>query len=64
MKDIFVNGNRAVLSFVLHKSIFPNFVYNGIISYEKYTTSDYRNKYVDDDGSGVFPKQKVINRYN
>ena len=33
-------GHRAVLSFILHKSTFINFVHNGTIYYEKYITSD------------------------
>ena len=49
-------GHRAVLSFILHKSIFIHFVHNGIRFYDKYITSDEKNKYIDDDGSDVFPK--------
>ena len=29
-------GHRAVLSFILHKSIFPHFVHNGTRFYDKY----------------------------
>ena len=56
-------GHRAVLSFILQKSIFFHFVHHGIIFYDKYITSDDRNKYMDDDGSGIFP-QKVRKLYN
>ena len=51
-------GYRAVLYFILHKSIFLHFVHHGTIFYDKYITSDYRKKYIDDDGSGVFPITK------
>ena len=57
-------GHRAVLSFIVHKSIYLHFVHNGTIFYDKYITSDNRNKFVDDYGSGAFVKQKVRNRYN
>ena len=57
-------GHRAVLYFILHRSIFLQFVHQGTRFYDKYITSDDRKKYIDDDGSGVFPKQKVIKRYN
>ena len=56
-------GNRAVLSFILHKSIFIHFLHHGTRFYEKYITSDDRRKYMDDDGSGVYPKQKVRELY-
>ena len=45
-------------------SIFLYFVHHGARFYDKYITSDDRNKYIDDDGSGVFPKQKVRKLYN
>ena len=45
-------GHRAVLYFILHKSIFIHFVHNGTIFYDKYITSDDRKKYIDDDGRG------------
>ena len=32
--------------------------------YDKYITSDDGNKYIGDDGSGVFPKRRVRNKYN
>ena len=56
------NGHRAVLSFILQKSIFLHFVHHGTRFYDKYITSYDRKKYMDDDGSGVFPKQKVRKR--
>ena len=37
-------GHRAVLSFILHKSIFLHFVYHSTRFYEKYITSDDRKK--------------------
>ena len=55
-------GHRAVLSFILHKSIFLHFVHNGKIFYGKYISSDNKKKYIDDDGSGVFPKQFKISK--
>ena len=33
------NGHRALLLFILHKSIFPHFVHNGTIFYEKYIST-------------------------
>ena len=50
-------GHRAVLSFILHKSIFIHFVHHGTIFYDRYITSDGRKKYIDDDGGVVFPKK-------
>ena len=58
------NGHRAVLYFILLKSIFLHFVHNGTRFYDRYITSYDRMKYIDDDGSGVFPKQNFIKRYN
>ena len=52
-------GNRSVLLFILHKSIFLHFVHNGTIFYDKYITSDDRKKYIDDDGSGVFQNKSL-----
>ena len=57
-------GHRAVLSFILHKSIFLHFVHNGTRFYEKYISSKNMTKYIDDDGSGVSPKQQVRKKYN
>ena len=53
-----------MLLFILHKSIFIHFVHNGTIFYEKYIKSKHKTKYIDDDGSGVFPKQQVRKKYN
>ena len=50
-------GHRSVISFIRHKSIFLYFVHHGTRFYDKYITSDDRKKYIDDDGSGVFPKK-------
>ena len=47
---------RAVLSFFLGKSIFLHFAHNGTEFYVKYIQSDNRKKYIDDDGTGIFPK--------
>ena len=57
-------GHRAVLSFILHRSIFLHFVHNGTRFYDKYISSKNRIKYIDDDGSGVLPKQLVRKKYN
>ena len=57
-------GRRDVLSFILHESIFIHFVHNGTRFYDKYISSKNRLKYIDDDGSGVFPKLLVRNKYN
>ena len=52
-------GPRAVLSFILHKSIFIHFVHHSTRFYDKYITSDDKNKYIDDDGSCIFSKKKL-----
>ena len=39
-------GYRAVLSFILHKSIFLYFVHNGTIFYDKYMSSKHRKTYL------------------
>ena len=57
-------GLKAVLSFILHKSIFLHFVHNGTRSYDKYISSKNWLKYIDDDGSGVLPKLLVRKKYN
>ena len=57
-------GHRAVLYFILHRSIFIHFLHHGTIFYDRYIASDNKNKYINDDGSGVFPKQKVRKRCN
>ena len=54
-----MTGHRAVLYFILHKSIFIHFVHHGTRFYDKYITSDDRKKHMDDDGSGIFPKKKL-----
>ena len=51
------NGHRYVISLISHKSIFLHFVHHGTIFDDKYITSDDRKKYIDDDGSVVFPKK-------
>ena len=57
-------GYKSVISFIFRKSIFPHFVHHGTSFYDKYITSDDKKKYMDDDGSGIFPKQKVVKIYN
>ena len=52
---------RAVLSFTLNKSKFIHFLHHGIKCYDNDIKSDNRNKYIVDDGSGMFPKQMVRN---
>ena len=54
----------AVLSSFLHKSIYLQFVHHGTKLYDKYRKYDDRNKYINDDGSGIFPKLNVINLDN
>ena len=39
-------------------------MHNGTILYDKYISSKNRLRYIDDDGSGVLPKQLVRNKYN
>ena len=50
------NGHRAIISFILHKSIFLHFVHNGTKVYDKYISTKNRLNYFDDNGSGVLPK--------
>ena len=57
-------GQRAVLYFILQKSIFLHFVHHGTIFYYKCISSNDRKKYIHDDGSGIFSKQKVRKKYN
>ena len=57
-------GHRAVISFILHKSIFIHFVHHGTKFYEKYISTKNWLKYIDDDGSGVLPKILVRKWYN
>ena len=56
--------HRAVLSLIFHKSIFIHFLHNDKIFYGKYISSYNKKTYIYDDGSGVFPKQKVRKLYN
>ena len=58
-----LTGHRAVLLFILHKTIFLHFVYHGTKFYDRCIKSDNRKKFSDDDCSGVKQKQKVINNY-
>ena len=57
-------GHRAVLSFILHKSIFLHFVHNSKKVYDKYISTKNWLKNIDDDGSGVLPKILVRKWYN
>ena len=56
--------HRAILYFILHKSIFIQFVHYRTKFYDRYITSDDGNKYMDDYGSGISPKQKFRKLYN
>ena len=58
------NGTWVVLSFVLYKKIFLHFLHHGTNFYDKYINTDDRKQYIDDDGSGVFPKHKDRKLYN
>ena len=49
-------GHRAVILFILHKSIFLHFVQCGTKFYEKYMSSQNQLKHFDDNGSGLLPK--------
>ena len=55
---------RALLYFTLNKSTFLHFMRHGTKVYEKYINNDDRKKYIDDNGSGIFPKQNVRKLYN
>ena len=57
-------GHRAIISFILHRSIFLHFVHNGTNFYDKYISTKNWLKYIDDDGSGVLPKLLVRKKYN
>ena len=48
-EDSIWTGQRALISFILHKSIFLHFVHNGTKFYDKYISSENRKKYIDDD---------------
>ena len=56
-EDSLLTGNRAVLSFILQKSIFLHSLHHVTRFHDKYITSEDRKKYIDDDGSGVFTKK-------
>ena len=58
------NGPIAVLSFILHKSIFLHFVHHSTNVYDKYINNYDRRKYIDDYGSGIFPKNRGRKLYN
>ena len=57
-------GHRAVLYFILHKSILLHFVHHGTRFYDKYITSDDKKKYMDNYGIAVFTTKKVRKLYN
>ena len=50
-------GHRDFLSFILHKWIFLHLVHNGTRFYLKIKSSKHKENYINDDGSGVLPKQ-------
>ena len=60
--NIYLYLHRYIISFILHKSILLYFLHRGNKFYDRYIETDVRTKYIDDDGSGVRPKQK--NRKN
>ena len=49
---------------LFQKSIFLHFVRHGTSFYDKYITYDDKKKYIDDNGSRIFPKQNIRNIYN
>ena len=49
------NGYKAVIYFILHKSIFLHFVHHGTKFYGRYIKSADRKIFIDDDGIGIFP---------
>ena len=55
---------KSVLYFILCKSIFLHFVHHGTKCYDRYINYYDRNIYIDDDGSGVLPEQKLRKIYN
>ena len=57
------NVPRSVPSFILQKYIFLHFVHYGTKFCDKYINTDDR-KNIDDDGSGIFLKQKYRKFYN
>ena len=63
-KAIFGLVIELLYIFILHKSILIHFVNYGTRFYDKYITSDNRKKYLDNDRSDVFPKQKFRKLYN
>ena len=62
-KGYICTGTRAILYFILHKSIFLHYVHHGTKCYDKYINTD-DTKNIDDDESSVFPKQRDRNPYN
>ena len=58
------NVRRAVPSFILHISVFLNFVNNGTRFYKNIYVIKELYIYIDDDRSGVFPTQEVRKKYN
>ena len=60
----FWNGHRALIYFILHKSILLHFLHHGTNFYEKYIESSDRKICIDYYGSIIFPKKKVRNIQN
>ena len=54
-----LTGTRSVLYFPLHKSIFLHFLHHGTQIYDKYINTDDREKYINDDGSGIFQNKRL-----
>ena len=48
-------GQTAVISFTLTKQKILHLIIHGDCFYDRYINSGIRNKYLDDDGTGVKP---------
>ena len=57
-KDSIWTVHRAVLSFILHKSIFIHFVYNGSIFYDKYISSKNKKNILIMTGVEFYPNKR------
>ena len=45
--------SRAIIYFILHKSIFISFNYKGYNFYNKYKNTEDKKRYIDDDNTGI-----------
>ena len=50
-------GNIAVISFIISKQILEHLFCHGDRFYNQYINTTIRTKYIDDNGTGVKPKQ-------